>query len=120
MKLSFSSNAYMHYSIEETIRRIAARGYRGIEVLADVPHAWPAFLLEERKQSIRDHLARHDLAGRHPHAHLHAQPPARRAHQYPRAHHRMLRGCARDRDPNADPLRLPAFPPPNAQGHTDA
>ena len=61
MKLAFSSNAYMHFSIEETILKIAELGYSGIEVLADVPHAWPAGLLEERKQSIRDHLARHDL-----------------------------------------------------------
>ena len=61
MKLAFSSNAYMHFSIEETIGKISELGYSGIEVLADVPHAWPAGLLEERKQSIRDHLARHDL-----------------------------------------------------------
>jgi sugar phosphate isomerase/epimerase len=62
MKLAFSSNAYMRFSVEETIRRIAALGYRGLELLADVPHAWPAGLLEERKQSIRDALARHGLA----------------------------------------------------------
>lgn len=53
MKLAFSSNAYMNFSIEETIRRVAAIGYRGIELLADVPHAWPAGLLPERKESIR-------------------------------------------------------------------
>jgi len=62
MKLAFSSNAYMHFSIEDTIRKIAELGYSGIEVLADVPHAWPSFLLEERKQSIRDHLNRHNLS----------------------------------------------------------
>ena len=62
MKLAFSSNAYMHFSIEDTIRKIADLGYSGIEILADVPHAWPAFLLEERKQSIRDHLTENNLA----------------------------------------------------------
>lgn len=61
MKLAFSSNAYMHFSIEDTIRKIAELGYTGIEVLADVPHAWPSFLLEERKRSIRDHLTKHHL-----------------------------------------------------------
>ncbi|HEX3999255.1 MAG TPA: sugar phosphate isomerase/epimerase family protein [Pirellulales bacterium] len=61
MKLAFSSNAYTNFSIEDTIARIAAAGYSGIEVLADVPHAWPAGLLEERKQSIRDALAKHQL-----------------------------------------------------------
>ena len=61
MKLAFSSNAYMHFSIEDTIRKIAELGYSGIEILADVPHAWPAGLLEERKQSIRDNLEKHNL-----------------------------------------------------------
>lgn len=61
MKLAFSSNAYMHFSIEETIEKIASLGYSGIEILADVPHAWPAGLLEPRKQSIRDALRRHNL-----------------------------------------------------------
>lgn len=62
MKLAFSSNAYMKFSIEEAIRRIAEAGYAGIEILADVPHAWPAGLLPERKQAIRDCLKRHGLA----------------------------------------------------------
>ena len=62
MNLAFSSNAYLRFSIEETIARVAALGYRGIELLADVPHAWPAGLLESQKQAIRDALAKHNLA----------------------------------------------------------
>ena len=61
MHLAFSSNAYLNYSIEETIHRVASLGYQGIELLADVPHAWPAGLLPERKESIRNSLAKHDL-----------------------------------------------------------
>lgn len=61
MQLAFSSNAYMNFSIEETIARISGVGYSGIEVLADVPHAWPAGLLPERRRSICDALARHRL-----------------------------------------------------------
>ncbi len=61
MKLAFSSNAYMHFSIEDTIEHIAALGYKGIEILADVPHAWPAGLLPERKEAIRRHLDQHGL-----------------------------------------------------------
>jgi sugar phosphate isomerase/epimerase len=61
MQRAFSSNAYLRYPIDETIARIAALGYQGIELLADVPHAWPAGLLEVQKQSIRDSLARHHL-----------------------------------------------------------
>jgi len=61
MKLAFSSNAYMHFSIEDTINKIADLGYSGIEILADVPHAWPAQLLPERKESIRRTLAQRGL-----------------------------------------------------------
>jgi sugar phosphate isomerase/epimerase len=62
MKLAFSSNAYMHFSIEDTIAKIADLGYTGIEILADVPHAWPAGLLAERKDSIRRALEKHKLS----------------------------------------------------------
>jgi sugar phosphate isomerase/epimerase len=62
MNLAFSSNAYQRFSIEETIRRIAALGYAGLELLADVPHAWPAGLLDEQKRAIRDCLDEHGLA----------------------------------------------------------
>ena len=51
----------MHFSIEDTIRKIAELGYDGIEVLADVPHAWPAGLLDDRKESIRRHLEKYQL-----------------------------------------------------------
>src|ERR1700753_1505422 len=61
MKLAFSSNAYLRYPIEEAIARGSAIGYTGLELLADVPHAWPAGLLEVQKQAIRDALAKHKL-----------------------------------------------------------
>lgn len=62
LRLAFSSNAYLHFSIERTIEQVAALGYRGIELLADVPHAWPAGLLAEQKASIRHALERAGLA----------------------------------------------------------
>ncbi len=62
MRLAYSSNAYMRFPVEETIRRIAALGYEGLELLADVPHAWPAGLLPERVESIRRVLEEHKLA----------------------------------------------------------
>jgi sugar phosphate isomerase/epimerase len=61
MLLAYSSNAYLNYSIEETIERIAGLGYAGLELLADVPHAWPAGLLPERKKAIRECLEKHQL-----------------------------------------------------------
>jgi sugar phosphate isomerase/epimerase len=62
MKLAFSTNAYLKYSFSEAARRIARIGYRGLEIMADVPHAWPSFLLEEQKQDIRDALQQNQLA----------------------------------------------------------
>jgi sugar phosphate isomerase/epimerase len=62
VKLAFSSNAYLNYSFAEAVRRIAGFGYHGVEIMADVPHAWPAWMLEEQKQSIRDALAKNNLA----------------------------------------------------------
>jgi sugar phosphate isomerase/epimerase len=62
MQLAFSTNAYLKYPFAEAVRRIAAIGYAGIEIMADVPHAWPACLLEEQKQGIREALKKHRLA----------------------------------------------------------
>jgi sugar phosphate isomerase/epimerase len=56
MNLAFSSNAYLNFSFAEACRRIAAAGYAGIEIMADVPHAWPAYLLPEQKRDIRKHI----------------------------------------------------------------
>ncbi len=62
VRLAFSSNAYLRFPFAEAARRIAAIGYRGIEIMADVPHAWPAYLLPEQKQAIRDAVAANGLA----------------------------------------------------------
>jgi len=62
MKLAFSTNAYLRFPFDKAAQRLAAIGYRGIEIMADVPHAWPAYLPEEHKQAIRDTLKKYDLA----------------------------------------------------------
>jgi sugar phosphate isomerase/epimerase len=62
MRLAFSSNAYLRVPFDETAARIAALGYDGLELLADVPHAWPAGLLEGQKQAIRAAMERNGLA----------------------------------------------------------
>ena len=61
MKLAFSTNAYLNFSFPEAVRRLAAIGYAGVEIMADVPHAWPAYLLPEQKQGIRDSLTKNCL-----------------------------------------------------------
>jgi sugar phosphate isomerase/epimerase len=62
MRLAFSSNAYLRYPFDEAAARIAAAGYEGLELMADVPHAWPAGLLDGQKRSILDTLARTGLS----------------------------------------------------------
>jgi sugar phosphate isomerase/epimerase len=61
LHLAFSSNAYLDVPVEEAVARIAGAGYRGIELLADVPHAWPAGLLELQKEAIRRAVSDHGL-----------------------------------------------------------
>ena len=61
MKLAFSSNAYLRFSFNDAAKKISKLGYQGIEIMADVPHAWPAFMLEEQKQGIRDSLKSNNL-----------------------------------------------------------
>jgi sugar phosphate isomerase/epimerase len=61
MRLAFSTNAYLRHPFEEAADRIAALGYEGLELLADVPHAWPAGLLEGPKRAIRAAMERNRL-----------------------------------------------------------
>src|SRR5947207_164370 len=53
MKLAFSTNAYLKFSFPETVRRLARIGYTGVEIMADVPHAWPAYMFDEQKPLTR-------------------------------------------------------------------
>jgi sugar phosphate isomerase/epimerase len=61
LRLAFSSNAYLDVPVDEAVARIAGAGYQGIELLADVPHAWPAGLLELQKEAIRRAVSDHGL-----------------------------------------------------------
>jgi sugar phosphate isomerase/epimerase len=61
MRLAYSSNAYMKFSIEDAIARISDLGYEGLELLADAPHAWPPDLSSQRIREIRDCIERKGL-----------------------------------------------------------
>lgn len=62
IKLAFSTNAYLRFPFDEAAERIASIGYQGLELMADVPHAWPAGLLPGAKQAIRYAMAKNRLA----------------------------------------------------------
>ena len=62
MRLAFSTNAYLKHPFDEAASRIASLGYEGLELLADVPHAWPAGLLDVQKRGILRAMERSRLA----------------------------------------------------------
>lgn len=41
MKIAFSTNAFRQYTLEESILSIASAGYKAVELMCDVPHAFP-------------------------------------------------------------------------------
>jgi len=60
MEFAFSSNAYRNYTIEESIDSIHLAGYDAIEIMCDVPHAFPPISNEKRK-SIINHLKKNSM-----------------------------------------------------------
>ena len=52
IKLAFSSNAFKKNTLAEAIDSIAGIGYVGAEIMADVPHAYPANMNDADKQSL--------------------------------------------------------------------
>lgn len=62
MKLSFSSNAFVRFSIHEAIREIAETGYAGIELLADAPHLYADNLSPQSLDAVAKSLARSGLS----------------------------------------------------------
>lgn len=61
MKLAFSTNAFTHFSLIEAIEAIAAAGYDGVEILADIPHAYPPQIDAELTTRVIAVLARTKL-----------------------------------------------------------
>jgi len=41
MKLAFSTNAYTRFGLSDAMRGIKRAGFDGVEILADIPHAYP-------------------------------------------------------------------------------
>jgi protein FrlC len=57
IRLAFSTNAFKKNTLAEAIITIAGIGYRGVELMADVPHAHPAAFTTEQRQQIKSQLA---------------------------------------------------------------
>jgi sugar phosphate isomerase/epimerase len=62
LKFAFSSNAFRRYDLIETIRILAELGYQGIEILADIPHAYPPDLKSSDIEKIGTALENNGLS----------------------------------------------------------
>ena len=54
MMLSFSSNAFKKFSLDIAIKEIAKIGYKGVEILCDIPHAYPPEFSKDQAKKIRN------------------------------------------------------------------
>ena len=56
IQLAFSTNAYTRFALAEACQRIAAAGYRAVEILADVPHAYPGGELVQTGKRLAERI----------------------------------------------------------------
>jgi len=57
MVLGYSTNAFVKYSLEKSIRRIAGLGFRGIEIMGDRPHLYPPDYPEAELAGLKETIA---------------------------------------------------------------
>ena len=62
MKLAFSTNAFKNYSLDEAISIISKLGYDGVEILCDIPHAYPRDMSESRIIDIQSLISKKGIA----------------------------------------------------------
>jgi sugar phosphate isomerase/epimerase len=58
MRLAFSTNAFVRFPLGHALDAIAASGFEGVEILADVPHAYPDNISSEQCENIRHQIDR--------------------------------------------------------------
>jgi len=61
MKLAFSTNAFVQFSVVEAVEKIAAIGYDGVEILADAPHLYPPAVSDAGLKNLAAALERSGL-----------------------------------------------------------
>lgn len=62
MRFSFSTNAFIRHTVLEAIDSIAAAGYDGVELLADIPHLYVHTLRASDIKKLRASLVKNRLA----------------------------------------------------------
>ena len=61
MTFGYSTNAFVKFSLLESIQRIAALGFTGVEIMADRPHFFPPDYEGEKLAEVQAALSRHGL-----------------------------------------------------------
>src|SRR5262245_34936287 len=54
INLAFSTNAFKKNTLEQAIEAIASIGYRGVELMADIPHAYPPDMPAPRRAAVKE------------------------------------------------------------------
>jgi sugar phosphate isomerase/epimerase len=60
--LAFSTNAFKKNTLAQAIDAIASIGYRGVELMADIPHAYPPSLDTAQRDQIKNQIASRGLS----------------------------------------------------------
>jgi sugar phosphate isomerase/epimerase len=58
MEFAFSTNAFKKFSLKDTINTISDIGYKGVEILCDIPHAYPKTLTDSDIKKIKQLLSK--------------------------------------------------------------
>ncbi len=53
MEFAFSTNAFKKFSLKDTINTLSEIGYKGVEILCDIPHAYPKTLTDPDINEIK-------------------------------------------------------------------
>lgn len=58
MVFSYSTNAFVEYSLAQAVDMIAQTGFRGVEIMCDRPHLYPPDTHSQDLETLRQHLDR--------------------------------------------------------------
>jgi len=61
MIFGYSTNAFVKYSLDESLEKIAALGFRGTEIMGDRPHLYPPDFETADLTRIKNILEKHDM-----------------------------------------------------------
>jgi sugar phosphate isomerase/epimerase len=61
MIFGYSTNAFVKFSLDESLKKIAELGFRGVEIMGDRPHLYPPDFEAADLARIKNILKKHDL-----------------------------------------------------------